>query len=99
MEGDGGSGSGSGSGRMLRMGNFDALAARYRLDQVKAMEREMLARIELAGLIFEPRIIIVTRLIPVPPLSLPRPHPPVSPDVPPLFIAVRFVYNIALSMS
>lgn len=35
------------------------------LDQVKALEREMLMRIERAGLDFEPRIIIVTRLIPV----------------------------------
>lgn len=36
----------------------------YILDQVRALEREMLRRIEMAGLDLKPQILVVTRLIP-----------------------------------
>ncbi|CAL5226213.1 g9052 [Coccomyxa viridis] len=36
----------------------------YILDQVRALEREMLKRIEMAGLDLKPQILVVTRLIP-----------------------------------
>lgn len=36
----------------------------YILDQVRALEREMLKRLEAAGLNLQPQILVVTRLIP-----------------------------------
>lgn len=36
----------------------------YILDQVRALEREMLKRMELSGLDLKPQILVVTRLIP-----------------------------------
>ena len=36
----------------------------YILDQVRALEREMLKRLEGAGLNLQPQILVVTRLIP-----------------------------------
>lgn len=36
----------------------------YILDQVRALEREMLRRMEMAGLELKPQILVVTRLIP-----------------------------------
>ena len=59
---------------VLDKGSWEPLAASednciplqivYILDQVRALEREMLKRMEVAGLQLQPQILVVTRLIP-----------------------------------
>ena len=46
------------------LGGLCALQVVYILDQVRALEREMLARIAAQGLEIIPQILVVTRLIP-----------------------------------